>query len=166
MIDPGRAFGTGAHPTTRLCVELLAAEARRAAPCSTSAAGRACSSIAAARLGFGPVDGARQRPGRGRDDPRERARQRGRRSRRATADALRRPAAAADLGVANVLLAPVEAILAPTRGTARDHVRLPRRRPSPRAGAGRRVARRELDGWAADVFVRERPADRSADSTV
>ena len=23
MIDPGRAFGTGAHPTTRLCVELL-----------------------------------------------------------------------------------------------------------------------------------------------
>jgi ribosomal protein L11 methyltransferase len=23
MIDPGRAFGTGAHPTTRLCIELM-----------------------------------------------------------------------------------------------------------------------------------------------
>ena len=23
VIDPGRAFGTGAHPTTQLCVELL-----------------------------------------------------------------------------------------------------------------------------------------------
>ena len=32
VIDPGRAFGTGAHPTTRLCVELLAGLGRRGSP--------------------------------------------------------------------------------------------------------------------------------------
>ncbi len=53
VIDPGRAFGTGAHPTTRLCVELLA----RIAPASLLdvGCGSGVLSIAAARLGFGPL---------------------------------------------------------------------------------------------------------------
>ena len=42
VVDPGRAFGTGAHATTRLCLELLA-DLERGQRCSTSAAAPACS---------------------------------------------------------------------------------------------------------------------------
>jgi ribosomal protein L11 methyltransferase len=57
-IEPGQAFGTGSHPTTRLCLELLL---------SLEAAGNACGplldigsgsgvlAIAAAHLGWSPV---------------------------------------------------------------------------------------------------------------
>jgi ribosomal protein L11 methyltransferase len=53
FIDPGRAFGTGAHATTRLCLELLAA----AAPGSLLdiGCGSGVLAIAAAKLGFAPV---------------------------------------------------------------------------------------------------------------
>lgn len=53
VIDPGQAFGTGAHATTRLCLELLL----ECAPGSFADVG--CGSgvlgIVAARLGFAPV---------------------------------------------------------------------------------------------------------------
>ena len=57
VIDPGRAFGTGAHPTTRLCLELLCGLAERGESGSVSdlGCGSGVLSIAAARLGFGPV---------------------------------------------------------------------------------------------------------------
>ena len=60
VVDPGRAFGTGAHPTTRLCLELLLelAEAGEASgELVDLGSGSGVLAIAAAKLGWGPVRG-------------------------------------------------------------------------------------------------------------
>ncbi|HVR05658.1 MAG TPA: 50S ribosomal protein L11 methyltransferase [Solirubrobacteraceae bacterium] len=57
-IDPAQAFGTGAHATTRLCLQLLlelAANSR--GPLLDVGTGSGVLAIAAARLGFAPVLG-------------------------------------------------------------------------------------------------------------
>src|SRR5207237_4668829 len=58
IIEPARAFGTGAHPTTRLCLELLV-ELRSELGAATAVLDIGCGSgvlsIAAAKLGFAPV---------------------------------------------------------------------------------------------------------------
>ena len=54
VIDPARAFGTGAHPTTRLSLELLLEAAPRG-PLTDIGCGSGVLAIAAARLGFEPV---------------------------------------------------------------------------------------------------------------
>jgi ribosomal protein L11 methyltransferase len=65
VVDPGQAFGTGAHPTTRLCLEFL---------CELESAGEAGGelvdlgtgsgvlAIAAAKLGWGPIRGYDHEP--------------------------------------------------------------------------------------------------------
>lgn len=147
VIDPGRAFGTGAHPTTRLALELLG----ELEPGSLLDVG--CGSgviaIAAAKLGFGPVRA-------GDTDPvavevtRENAERNGVAVAAALLDA-RTGALEADVVVANIALDVVEA-LAP-RVRCRSLVLsgyLASERPAVPGLA--RVARREHDGWAADWY--------------
>ncbi len=60
VIDPGQAFGTGAHHTTRMCLELLLELASREpgrGPLVDVGCGSGVLAIAAAQLGFAPVLG-------------------------------------------------------------------------------------------------------------
>jgi ribosomal protein L11 methyltransferase len=60
VIDPGQAFGTGAHSSTRLCLELLLALAASEPPSGALldlGTGSGVLAIAAAGLGFAPVLG-------------------------------------------------------------------------------------------------------------
>jgi ribosomal protein L11 methyltransferase len=60
VVDPGRAFGTGGHPTTRLCLGLLVEleEAGEAGgPIADWGTGSGVLGIAAAKLGWSPVTG-------------------------------------------------------------------------------------------------------------
>jgi ribosomal protein L11 methyltransferase len=54
VIDPGQAFGTGTHPTTRLCLELML-ELEPGGSFADLGCGSGVLAIAAAKLGFGPV---------------------------------------------------------------------------------------------------------------
>jgi ribosomal protein L11 methyltransferase len=58
IVDPGQAFGTGAHPTTRMCLELLlevAEEGEAGGALADWGTGSGVLAIAAAKLGFAPV---------------------------------------------------------------------------------------------------------------
>jgi len=61
VIDPGQAFGTGAHATTRLCLELLLTLAPGTS-CVDLGCGSGVLAIAAAKLGWAPVLGLDHEP--------------------------------------------------------------------------------------------------------
>jgi ribosomal protein L11 methyltransferase len=150
VVDPGRAFGTGAHPTTRACIELLARLERGSL--LDAGCGSGVVAVAGARLGFGPVlavdlDGVAV------EVARETARANDVTVEIFAADVLADTLPAADVVVANIDLAVVEALLA--RVDARAAVTsgyLVSARPS--ASGWERADRLELEGWAADVFRR------------
>jgi ribosomal protein L11 methyltransferase len=60
VVDPGRAFGTGGHPTTRLCLAVLIEledAGQASGPIADWGTGSGVLAIAAAKLGWGPVVG-------------------------------------------------------------------------------------------------------------
>jgi ribosomal protein L11 methyltransferase len=141
-IDPGRAFGTGAHPTTRLCLEVL----QEVEPTGLLdvGCGSGVLSVAAAKLGFAPVlafdidDVAL-------DVTRSNARVNG--VEVEVVDELR----TANLGVMNIALEVVEGLL-PKLPVRRAITSGYLDRDEPRVHGWERIGRRVRDGWAADLL--------------
>jgi ribosomal protein L11 methyltransferase len=57
VLDPGLAFGTGSHPTTRLCLEWLCAKVSRGGTALDYGCGSGILALAASKLGAGDVLG-------------------------------------------------------------------------------------------------------------
>ena len=149
VIDPGQAFGTGSHPTTRLCLELL--ETIERGSLLDVGCGSGVLSIAAAKIGFGPASGfdfAQASV----DAAIENAERNGVELHAWLGDALLDELPVADVAVANVTLPTVEAVL-PRLTVDRVVTSGYLVSEQPVAPGYRHEARRELDGWAADLFV-------------
>jgi ribosomal protein L11 methyltransferase len=150
IVDPGRAFGTGGHASTRLCLELL----QQVAPTSMLDVG--CGSgviaIAAAKLGFDPVAAVDV------DEHAVEATERNAASNEVAVhverlDARTQPLPPAEVAVANLTQELVEQIAPSIASRAliaagylgADVLCLPEFRI---------MQRLELEGWAADLFER------------
>jgi ribosomal protein L11 methyltransferase len=144
VVDPGRAFGTGAHATTRLCLELL----QEVEPASLVdvGCGSGVLSIAAAKLGFAPV-AALDLDEVALEVTAENAVANGVEVELVTAPP------AAELAVMNIALDVVESIL-PTLEVPRAITSGYLDRDSPDVEGWHSVERCVRDGWGADMLVR------------
>jgi ribosomal protein L11 methyltransferase len=151
VVDPGRAFGTGAHPTTRACIELLSRLER--ASLLDAGCGSGVIAVAAARLGFAPVwavdldevavDGAVKT-----------AASNGVAVDVSQADVICDALPPAEVVVANIELSVVERLLERVdvgRAVTSGYFASER----PRAAGWTPVDRLELEGWAADVLAKQ-----------
>jgi ribosomal protein L11 methyltransferase len=149
VVDPGRAFGTGAHPTTRACIELLAGLERGALV--DAGCGSGVIAVAAVRLGFDPVFAVDADPV-AVEIARETVHRNGVSVAVGELNVLLDDLSASDVVVANIELAVVEALLA--RRPARRVVTsgyVSGERPRVDGWAVEREL--ELEGWAAHVLV-------------
>ena len=148
VVDPGRAFGTGAHATTRLCLEFLQLLPRGSLV--DVGCGSGVLALAAAKLGFEPVVALDSDPA-AVEATRENTSRNGVKLEVRLADALADPLPATDVAVANITgeaipWLPLRSVLAVTSGyLASEEIGLP---------AYAHSERRTLDGWASDLFRR------------
>jgi ribosomal protein L11 methyltransferase len=150
VIDPGRAFGTGAHATTRLCIELLL-EIEPAGLVDLGC-GSGVLAVAGAKLGFSPVVALDN------DElavaaAEENAAVNGVQVEARHADVLADPLPAVEVAVANIARAPVERAIERFGGDlAIVSGYLEAERPGVRGWQA--SERRCSAGWAADLLVR------------
>ena len=150
VVDPGQAFGTGAHPTTRLCLSLLLEQERGAV--LDIGCGSGVLAIAAAKLDFDPVE-AVDLEAEAVEATRRNAWANGVDVRARTADALTDDLPRASLVLVNVEPPVVEGVarrvsaerLIASGYLADDRLALE---------GWQRLDRRELDGWAAELYGR------------
>ncbi len=151
VIDPGRAFGTGAHPTTQLCLELL----QELEPGSflDVGCGSGVLSVAAALLGHAPVlavdieapsiAATRENAARNGVELEARARRRSTTAYPATTSA-----------VANISVEAVRALPGRVDAELAGHVRATSSRNGSTCRGMRTSTGATHDGWAADLHRR------------
>jgi ribosomal protein L11 methyltransferase len=150
VIDPGRAFGTGSHATTRLCLELVLDLPRGSL--LDVGCGSGVLAIAAAKLGFAPVYAVDLDP-QAIEATLRNAEANGVAVDARPADALTDPLPATDTAVVNVALdvdRPITERLQCERLVTSGYLAV----EEPELSGYRREARREAEGWAADLHVR------------
>jgi ribosomal protein L11 methyltransferase len=151
VIDPGRAFGTGSHPTTQLCLQAL--QELEPGPLIDVGCGSGVLSIAAALLGFAPVVGVDI------EEPSIEATIENARANGVTVEARLvagdEPLPSAPLVVANISLESVEEL--PARTDADTLITSGYfASEQPLLAGFEHVARTTLDGWASDAYRRPR----------